>query len=120
MTIGIKIGEGSVPAQTLRDLSTAECRLCGQIAASLAEDQAAGYTRRGSSSTFQEYELPRVSGHTAEVGFVFTQSADKVIDSQGNEVPERAAEESGDLQSGMQMIWRDDVQCWIVNSLTVG
>jgi hypothetical protein len=120
MTLGTEIGKGTIPAQVLLDLSTPDCRTCGQIAASFAEDQAAGYTRQGSTSTFEEYDLPQLSGETADVGFVFAQTADIVVDSEGREVPSRAGAESGDLQSGMQLIWREDLQSWLVNSLTVG
>jgi hypothetical protein len=120
MSLGMKIGQGDIPSKALLDLSTPECRLCGRVAASFAEDQAAGYTRRGSSSTFEEYGLPLLTEDTADVGFVFTQSADQVIDREGKEVPSRAGKASGDLQSGMQLTWRDDLECWLVNSLTVG
>jgi hypothetical protein len=120
MDLGIEIGLGHVPAQSLLDLGTSECRLCRQVADSFAEDEQAGYTRRGSTSTFQEYGPPVLTGDTAEVGFVFTQSADQVIDKEGNEVHSRAGAASGDLQSGMQLTWRDDLQSWLVSSLTVG
>lgn len=120
MAVGGPIGQGSVPAEVLLDLSTSECRLCGQIARSFADDQAAGYTYRGSTSTFEELGLPRLQGDQAELGFVFSQSAYTVINSAGQEVPERASQASGDLQSGMLVLWSEVSSSWLVSSLTVG
>jgi hypothetical protein len=120
MELGTQIGLGRASAKSMGELSTAECRLCRQVVASFAEDQAAGYTRRGSSSTFEEYGPPVLAGDKADIGFVFTQSADTVVDRSGNEVPERAGAASGELQSGMQLTWDEQLQCWLVSNLTVG
>ena len=120
MALGTEIGLGNAPAQSLLDLSTDDCRLCRQVAESFAEDQAAGYTRRGSASTFEEYGPPLLSGDTADVGFVYTQSADQVVDQTGIEVPERAGQASGELQSGMRLTWQSSERCWFVSNLTVG
>jgi hypothetical protein len=120
MSLGTEIGKGTVPAQALLDLSTSECRLCAQVAESFREDQAAGYTYMGSSDTFKEYGPPLLKGDTADLGFVFNQSSYTVVNSSGQEIPERAGQATGDLQSGMQLIWQDDLRAWLANSLTVG
>lgn len=120
MAIGGEIGMGRAPASALLDLSTSECRLCGQIARSFADDQAAGYTYRGSSNTFQELGPPRLRGDQAELGFVFSQSGYTVVDAAGQEVPERAGQPSGDLQSGMLLTWSQASSSWLVSNLTVG
>jgi len=119
MSLGAEIGVGAIPAQALRDLSQS-CALCNQVAASYEADQSAGYSHRGATHTFEEYGLPQVSGSTAEVGFVYTQSSYTVVNASGDELPERAGEASGELQSGMLLQWRNDLQGWIVTSLTVG
>lgn len=120
MTLGTEIGHGDIPSQFLLDLSTPECRLCAQVAASFAEDQAAGYKHVGSSHTFEEYALPRISGDTAELGFVYSQSAYTVVDDNGQDIPAEAAPASGELQSGMLLEWRSDLSCWLVSNLTIG
>jgi hypothetical protein len=120
IALGTKVGQGGAPSQALLDLSTPECRLCGQVAASFATDQAAGYKHVGSSSTFEEYALPRLSGDSAELGFVYTQSAYTVVDANGQDVPDRAAPGTGELQSGMLLGWRADLTSWLVTSLTIG
>lgn len=120
MRLGIEIGLGKAPAESMLTLSTDNCRLCRQVAQSFSDDQTAGYTRRGSTSTFKEYGPPLLVGDTADIGFVYAQSADEVLDRDGNAIPDRAGVASGDLQSGMQLIWRDDLECWHVNSLVVG
>ena len=120
IALGTEIGKGGASSQALLDLSTPECRLCRQVAASFATDQAAGYKHIGSSSTFEEYALPRLSGDMAELGFVYAQSAYTVVDANGNDVPSRAAPSTGDLQSGMLLEWRADLMCWLVTSLTIG
>jgi len=120
MALGVEIGQGRVPADVLLELSTSECRLCGQIARSFSADQAAGYTYRGNSSTFRELGAPRVEGELAEVGFIFSQSAYTVLDANGDEVPERGSQASGDLQSGMFLTWSETSSSWLVSSLTIG
>jgi hypothetical protein len=120
MALGTEIGLSDIPAQSLLDLSTPDCRLCRQVAETFSADQAAGYRRQGSTSTFKDYGAPLLSGDTADIGFAFSQSADRVVDRQGNDVASRAGQASGVLQSGMQLTWRDDLKCWLVNSLTIG
>jgi hypothetical protein len=120
MALGTKVGQGNVPPLALLELSTPECRLCAQVAASFAKDQAAGYRHVGSTHTFEEYALPRVSGATAELGFVYSQSAYTVVDATGKDVPGQAGEASGQLQSGMLLKWRQDSASWVVASLTIG
>ncbi len=119
MSLGTEIAQGDIPAKTLLDLSTEECRLCGQVAESFNEDQIAGYTYNP-AYTFDEYEPALISGDVAEIGFVYSQSAYTVTDSTGKEIPERAGRDTGDLQSGMFLIWRHDLQSWLVTNLTVG
>jgi hypothetical protein len=119
MSLGSEIGQGHIPAKVLLDLSTQDCRLCGKVAASFGEDQAAGFTYRP-SQTFNELGPPTLSGDTAALGFVYTQDAYAVLDSRGREVPERAVQSSGELQSGMELVWRPNLHSWLVSSLTVG
>ena len=119
MSLGTKIGEGTISANALLDLSDG-CELCQQVASSYEADQAAGYTYRNSSHTFDEYALPALSGDTAELGFVYSQSAYIVVDEAGNEIDERSGDATGDLQSGMLLRWQDAVKAWTVTSLTVG
>ncbi|MBB3084813.1 hypothetical protein [Geodermatophilus sabuli] len=119
MSLGKEIGAGSVPAQSLRDLSVS-CPLCQQIAASYEADQQSGYTYRGFTYTFKEYGPPLVTGNEAELGFVYSQSEYVVVDASGREVLERSGDASGDLQSGMLLQWRADLNSWLVSSLTVG
>jgi hypothetical protein len=120
MALGIAIGQGDFSSHFLLDLSTAECRLCGRVAASFAEDEAVGYKHVDSSHTFEEYALPRISGETAELGFVYAQSAYTVVDANGREVPSEAAAASGELQSGMLLEWSSGLDCWLVSNLTIG
>ncbi|MGY1753209.1 hypothetical protein [Blastococcus sp. SYSU D01042] len=120
MALGVEIGEGAVPAAVLLDLSTDECRLCGQVARSFIDDQAAGYTYSGSKTTFTAIGLPRVQANQAELGFLFTQSAYVVLDQTGQEVPDRAGQATGNLQSGMLLTWNQDLESWLVSNLTVG
>jgi hypothetical protein len=120
IALGTKVGQGEAPSQALLDLSTPECRLCGQVVASFAADEAAGYKHVGSSSTFKEYALPRLTGDSAEVGFVYSQSAYSVVDANGQDVPDRAVAATGELQSGMLLEWRADLTSWLVTSLTIG
>jgi hypothetical protein len=120
MALGTKIGRGDFPSHFLLDLSTTECRLCGRVAASFAEDEVAGYKHIGSSHTFKEYALPRIASDTAEVGFVYSQSAYTVIDANGQDVPSQAAVASGELQAGMLLEWHSELNCWLVSNLTIG
>lgn len=120
MGLGVEIGRGRIAPDALLDLSTAECRLCGQVAASFAEDRTAGYTYVGSETIFTALGAPRIEGTSAELGFLFSQSAYTVLDSAGQEVPARAGRAVEDLQSGMLLTWRDDLKSWLVSSLTVG
>jgi hypothetical protein len=120
MSLGTEIGQGDYPSRFLLDLSTPDCRLCDRVAASFAEDEAAGYKHVGSSHTFEEYALPRIAGDTAELGFVYAQSAYTVVDAKGRDVPSEAAAASGELQSGMLLEWRSDLDCWLVSNLTIG
>jgi hypothetical protein len=122
IALGTEIGKGNVPSQALLDLSTPECRLCNQVAASFAEDQAAGYKHVGGSYSFKEYGPGFMSegGDVAELGFDYTQGADSVVDANGQDVPSRAGKESGLLRSGMRLDWRDDLHSWLVANLTIG
>jgi len=119
IALGDQIGSGTIPPRTLLDLSDG-CGLCRQVASSYEADRAAGITYSGSTYSFKEYALPRLSGETAELGFVYSQSAYKALDARGHEVPARAGKASGKLQSGMLLKWRDDLQSWVVTSLTIG
>jgi hypothetical protein len=119
MSLGTEIAQGDISAKTLLDLSTEECRLCGQVAESFGEDQTAGYTY-SPAYTFEEYGPAQISGDVAEIGFVYSQNAYTVTDSTGQEVPERAGRNTGNLQSGMFLVWSQDLQSWLVTSLTVG
>lgn len=120
MTLGVQIGEGRVASDVLLALSTDECRLCARIARSLAEDQAAGYTYLGNSTTFEELGPPRIDGDIAEIGFLFSQSSYTVIDASGQEVPARAGGAAENLQSGMILAWDSGLTSWLVSNLTVG
>jgi hypothetical protein len=119
ISLGSEVGVGSIPAATFLDLS-AGCALCREIAAYFEEDQAAGYTYQDFSYTFEEYGAPQLSGDTAELGFVYTQSDYTVVDRSGREVADRAGEATGDLQSGMLLEWQSAQSCWRVTSLTIG
>ncbi|WP_137158418.1 DUF6318 family protein [Blastococcus sp. CCUG 61487] len=119
LQLGIEIGSGNAPPEALGQLS-ASCDLCQQVISSLKQDVAAGYRHVGGSMTFAEYALPRLDGDAAEVGFVYSQSAYKVVDADGQEVPSRSAPATGELQSGMFLEWRDDLRSWTVDSLTIG
>ena len=57
-------------------------------------------------------------GGTAHLDGV--RGAEIMVDRGGNEVPERAGAASGELQSGMQLTWNAQLQCWLVSNLTVG
>ena len=118
--LAFEVGAAGIPSHYLLDLSTPECRDCNQVAASYAEDQAAGYKHVGVSHTFKEYGLPRLSDDIAEIGFDYTQGASSVVDADGHDVPSRAGQESGVLSSGMRLEWRDDLDCWLVATLTIG
>lgn len=113
------IATGSVDPQILVDFSSG-CHLCEQVAASYRDDRLAGYLYRGFSFTFREYALPRLEGDSAEVGFVYSQSAYTVVDSRNQGVPVRSVEATGDLQSGAFMSWDEGTSSWVVTSLTIG
>jgi hypothetical protein len=119
MGLGTKIGEGSIPADALIELSDG-CELCQQVADSYKADQAAGYTYQNSTYTFDEYAAPTLSGDTAELGFVYTQGAYTVVDAEGSQVTERSADATGELQSGMLLRWQEPVKSWTVTGLTIG
>jgi hypothetical protein len=118
--LAFKVGGTGIQSRYLLDLSTPECRLCNQVAASYAQDQAAGYKRVGASYSFEEYALPRLSDDVAEIGFDYTQGASSVVDADGHDVPSRAGQETGVLPSGMRLEWRKDLDCWLVANLTIG
>ena len=119
MGLGTEIGEGAIPAEALLDLSEG-CELCQEVADSYKADQAAGYTYRNLTYTFDEYAMPTLSGDTAELGFVYAQSAYTVVDAEGNEIQERSGAATGELQSGMLLRWKVPLKGWTVTSLTVG
>jgi hypothetical protein len=115
-----KVDEAGVPSQSLLDLSTPDCRTCKQVAASSAQDQAAGYKHLGTSHSFEEYGPPLLKNNVAEIGFDYRQGASTVIDANGQEVPSRAGKDTGVLSSGIRLEWRDDLQAWLVANLTIG
>ena len=119
MGLGTKIGEGTIPAEVLLELS-AGCELCQQVADSYKADQAAGYIYHNATYTFDEYAPPTLSGDTAELGFVYAQSAYEVLDAEGNEITERSGDATGELQSGMILRWQEPLKSWTVTSLTIG
>jgi hypothetical protein len=118
--LAFKVGGAGIPSQSLLDLSTPDCRVCNQVAASYAEDQAAGYKHVGESHSFKEYGPPLISDDVAELAFDYTQGAYSVVDANGQDVPSRAGRDSGVLSSGMRLEWRDDLQAWLVANLTIG
>jgi hypothetical protein len=118
--LAFAVGDSGVPSQSLLDLSTPDCHTCNQVAASYAQDQAAGYKHVGTSHSFKEYGPALLKDNVAEIGFDYRQGASTVIDANGLEVPSRAAKDSGVLSSGMRLEWRDDLHSWLVANLTIG
>jgi hypothetical protein len=118
--LAFEVGGGGVPSQALLDLSTPDCRLCNQVAASYAQDQASGYKHVGESHSFRENGPPLITDNVAEIGFAYTQGAYSVVDANGADVPSRAGKDSGVLSSGMRLEWRDDLDSWLVANLTIG
>lgn len=96
------------------------CGICEQIADSYRGDAAAGYAYLGFDYTFEASSPGVVNGSMAEVGFLYSQSAYSVVDSEGAAVPDRAGTASGPLQSGMVLRWDEDQRTWLVTDMTIG
>ncbi|MCW2742470.1 MAG: uncharacterized protein JWR45_2892 [Blastococcus sp.] len=113
------LAQNSTDAQPLLDLSQ-DCDICGQIAASLQEDFAAGYSYRDYDYSFKETGPGLIHGETAEMGFVYVQGPITVLDPTGNVVRDRSSGRTAELQSGAVLLWRNDLQSWAITTLTVG
>ncbi|MCW2636598.1 MAG: uncharacterized protein JWQ99_2965 [Blastococcus sp.] len=113
------LADSSSDPQPLLDLSQ-DCGVCGQIAESLQEDLNSGYSYRDYDYNFEELGPGLLHGDSAEMGFVYAQGPITVIDSAGKVVPTRSSATTGDLQSGAVLRWRDDLQSWVITTLTVG
>lgn len=90
------------------------------IADSLAEDRAANYRYREYSFQFSENGPGLLHGNTAETGFVYVQGPITVIDPADKVVTSRSTGITGKLQAGAVLDWRDDIESWVIKTLTVG
>ncbi|TYP90831.1 DUF6318 family protein [Blastococcus xanthinilyticus] len=103
----------------LVDLSQ-DCRTCIRIAQSFEADLAAQYSYRDYEYEFDEYGPALINGDTAEVGFAYVQGPITAVDPAGQVVPDRSAATPQELRSGATLLWKDDVQSWVMTGLTVG
>ncbi|WP_139206347.1 DUF6318 family protein [Blastococcus sp. DSM 46786] len=97
-----------------------DCRTCNQIAQALAADVAANYSYAEYTYEFNEYGPALVNGDMAEVGFAYVQGPITAVDESGQVVPDRSAASPEMLQSGASLLWKDDLQSWVITGLTVG
>lgn len=96
------------------------CSICDRIARSLQEDRDAGYKYTAYEYSFRSNGPGLMMGDQAEVGFVYNQGPITVVDSAGLPVASRSTGVTGDLQSGAALKWRDELQAWVITTLTVG
>ena len=119
MALNAHVAEGPLDSTPLLDLS-AECTYCQELAESYDEDRSAGYTYGDFTYSFQDNGPGLLSGDTAEVGFVYSQSAANTYDSSGQLVADRSAPESGTRKGGAHLSWDVQRTSWIVTSMSIG
>jgi hypothetical protein len=119
VTLTKHVSENSQDSEPLLQLSE-DCRTCIRIAQSIEADRAANYTYREYVFRFEEYGPALVAGDTAQVGFLYVQGPITVLDQAGQVVTDRSAAKAQELQSGAVLLWRQDLESWVVTGLTVG
>lgn len=106
----------SLESQPLRDLSS-ECATCNQLADGYDESKAQELAYTGGDITVVSTGTAAVDGDDAEVSLLLSQSAVRVVDSQGNDVPERATDPF-QISGGMNLDWDPSRSTWIVTDWT--
>jgi hypothetical protein len=119
VTLTKHVSENSQDPEPLLQLSE-ECRTCTRIAQSIEADRAANYSYREYVFRFDEYGPALIDGDTAQVGFLYVQGPITVIDQAGQVVADRSAAKAQELQSWAVLLWRQDLESWVITGLTVG
>jgi hypothetical protein len=109
----------AIPAgQPLRDLGP-DCHDCLRIAHNYDEAAAAGNRYVGGELTLNDVTTPRVDGDTAAFGFGIRQEAVQLVNSAGVPIDD-GQEASPNVAGGIDLLWSDDEQSWIVTSFGFG
>ncbi len=106
-------------AAPLRQFSQA-CNDCERIARDVEADAAQGYRYEGGKLEITWMGPAFRPSETVEVGLVITQTALRVLDRNGQPVPELTFPEYANLQSGIVATWDPNRQTWVVTTLTLG
>ncbi|GAA4302557.1 hypothetical protein [Klenkia terrae] len=110
-----EVGTPALDAEPLRALS-ADCDVCGQIAASFENGQSLGYRYSGTELDEPDFGTLTVSGSSADVPFTVQQSALTVTGPDGAEVRSTPAVL---LRGGMVFEWDSTRQAWVATQLNL-
>jgi hypothetical protein len=104
--------------QPLRILGP-DCAECLRIAKAFDDVAAAGHQYDGGELTLNDVAEPLIGDDEATIAFAVKQEAVRIVDATGNTVDEGLPVQPN-LSSGMTLLWSDDQQSWLVQSLTLG
>jgi hypothetical protein len=106
-------------AQPLRDLSDG-CRDCNRIADNVERDMAAGLRRDGGELSVTGFGAPMVEGSTSRIAIVVDQSALRILDGNGADVPGRGSVAYSELSGGAALRWEPGERTWLITNFTLG
>lgn len=108
-----------IPAgQPLRDLGP-ECQECLRIAQNYDEVAAAGSRYVGGELTLNDVPAPVLSDDGAAISFGARREPVSVLDSNG-EVVDARPEPAPNLGSGIDLVWSNENQSWLVTGFNLG
>ena len=97
-----------------------DCTDCLRIARLYDEAAQAGQTIRGGQLSVTTEPGVSVDGDEARISFIARVEAVSTLNASGEVVPDTAYEAEPRLPSGMNLMWSEEQQCWVVTALTIG
>jgi hypothetical protein len=103
--------------QPLRDLGP-DCQECLRIARNFDDAAAAGQHYEGGNITLNDISPPYLKGETASLVFGARQEPVRLVATTGATVDELPLKPN--LGSGMELVWSDGDETWLVTGLNIG
>jgi hypothetical protein len=110
--------QGVLDGQPVRDLGP-DCQECLRIAKNFDEVAAAGQRYEGGEITLNALTEPLLESEKATISFGAKQEAVRIVDSAGA-VVDPGLELMPNLGSGIVLIWSDEDETWVAESLNIG
>jgi hypothetical protein len=105
-------------SQPLRELAP-DCQDCLRIANNYDEAKALGRRYEGGNLSLNDVIPPEVGDGSASIIFSVRQEAVRLVEADGTAV-DNGLPEKPNLGSGVTLIWADEDQSWLVESMTLG